>query len=133
MRYDKKDSHAWRGPLIYFLSVSVAMLIVNPAVAQSTGVGGIITNIKNAITDAPTLVTAIAFLVGIITAFSGLNDWRQHAQNPEQYPIGKAIQKLLVGGAMCSITLIIAASSDTMFGSGGGTPLKYTPGPRITG
>ncbi len=121
-----------RSWLTYFSSIAIAMTVVNPALAQSTGLGGIISNVKSALTDAPTLVTAVSFLVGIIIVFSGLNDWRQHSQNPEQFPIGKAIQKVLIGGAMSSITLIVLASSDTLFGQGGGQ-LKYVPGPRITG
>jgi|GEM_PF-1010490 len=73
---------------------------------NSGGVGSIIQSSINSIGFTTTLVSVIAFFVGVFFVMRGLQMLRAHIDNPGGSPLPDALKRLAVGGASLSMPLM---------------------------
>ena len=96
------------------------------ALASSTGTanatnnfGSIASNINASISLLPSLVASIAYLFGVILAVLGVMKLKDHVENPSQTPLKDAAIRLLCGGALFALPVIMEAMTSTV-GTGAG-------------
>ena len=111
--------------------MTVGMLYVSPesAYAGGGGTGGtggsgnnfgsIGKNINDSISQLPGLISAIAYLFGVLLAVLGIMKIKDHVENPTQTPLKDGAMRLAAGGALFALPIIMEAMSETI-GSGAG-------------
>ncbi len=78
----------------------------------------ILANIIDASEELPALVSAVAYLLGLVLTVVGLLKLRDHVEAPEQTKLTEAVVRLLAAGALFSLPSIYNAMFTT-FGAGG--------------
>lgn len=82
--------------------------------------GNIAQNVNSSIAFLPSIVASLAYLFGVILAVLGVMKLKDHVENPTQTPLKDAAIRLLCGGALFSLPIILEAMTNTV-GSGAGT------------
>ncbi|MDB2682768.1 hypothetical protein N9Z27_00775 [Alphaproteobacteria bacterium] len=109
--------------ILYIVSGGVFLdIMTNPALAQGQGGGqGFVTVVDNIIwslRDTPGLVSAIAYLFGLLMASLGILDIMKHVENAAQNPLRNGLIKFVAGGmafALPTITAVVANTIDNGF------------------
>jgi hypothetical protein len=92
-----------------------------------TGLGDVLCNIGQSLSDIPGLFTAFAYLCGVYLAISGIIKIREHVTNPQQTQIWDPMKRFLAGGAFFALPAVLNAVRTTIRGDeglGGATPLQ---------
>ena len=66
----------------------------------------------------PSLISALAYLLGLLFGVTGLLKLKDHIENPDQNPLKEAIIRLLIGGALFALPNIYDAMQVTIKGDG---------------
>lgn len=104
------------------------MLLSNSAFAASSGGGtkkfnDIAKNIAGSIEDLPGLLTALAYLFGIILGVLGIMKIKDHVENPSNTPLKDGAIRLAAGGALFALPIVFEAMFSTV-GDGSQVELK---------
>ena len=85
-------------------------------------------NIVTSSTDLPGLISALSYGIGIALGVFGILKLKGHVENPQQNPIGPAIIRLAVAGALFALPIIYEAAESTIDLAGGATtvPIQDT-------
>ena len=78
-------------------------------------------NITSSIASVPGLITAIAYLLGILLCVLGIMKIKDHVENPGNTPIKDGAIRLLIGGALFALPVITEAMFESI---GTGTAQK---------
>ena len=81
--------------------------------------GSIAANVNGSIAFLPSIIASLAYLFGVILAVLGVMKLKDHVENPTQTPLKDAAIRLLCGGALFSLPIILEAMTNTV-GSGAG-------------
>ena len=71
-------------------------------------------NITTSISLLPGLLTAISYLMGLVLGVLGVLKIKDHVENPLQTPLHHGAIRLLVGGALFSLSIFFEAMHNTM-------------------
>ncbi len=82
--------------------------------------GSIANNVNGSIALLPSIVASLAYLFGVILAVLGVMKLKDHVENPTQTPLKDAAIRLLCGGALFALPIIMEAMTTTV-GSGAGS------------
>ncbi len=85
-------------------------------VSLGTNFNGLMRNIVGATDLLPSLVAAVAYLLGVLTVVSALYKVRDHIDDPMRVTLKEPVVRLLVGGALFSIPTLFEAMYNTMIG-----------------
>ncbi|MEP3669092.1 MAG: hypothetical protein ABJN42_20390 [Roseibium sp.] len=102
---------------------AAALVATMPAIASAQNVGEIATSLTGQTTNVATLVSVVAFVVGVGLAIAGLLKFRAHSANPND-PSNKmstAFMLVFVGAAMVAIPATLGSGISTIFGDGADT------------
>ncbi|MCC7305002.1 MAG: hypothetical protein IT558_01950 [Alphaproteobacteria bacterium] len=80
----------------------------------------VLSNIKDSVEDVPGLLSAAAYLLGVLLGVIGLLKIKEHVENPDQTPLREGVVRLLAGGALFAIPTVFDAMQTTIAGGGGG-------------
>jgi hypothetical protein len=72
----------------------------------------VLANIVDSIEDTPGMITAVAYLIGLISGVSGLLKIKEHVENPDQTPMREGVIRLLTGGALFGLPTIYVAMAN---------------------
>lgn len=75
--------------------------------------GTITKNIIIGIQDVPGLLSALAYLFGILLGVLGVMKIKDHVENPTQTPLKDGAIRLAIGGALFALPLIFEAMLET--------------------
>lgn len=89
--------------------------------AGGNNFGSIASNINTSISSIPGLLTALAYLFGILLAVLGIMKIKDHVENPSQTPLKDGAIRLAVGGALFALPIIFEAMKNT---PGSGTAVQ---------
>ncbi len=78
----------------------------------------ILANIVDSIADTPGFITALAYLLGLLSGVSGLLKIKDHVENPDQTPMREGVARLLTGGALFGLPTVYLAMAN-MVGDAG--------------
>jgi hypothetical protein len=85
--------------------------------AHANNFGSIAQNITNSVASIPGLLSALAYLFGILLGVLGIMKIKDHVENPSQTPLKDGAIRLAAGGALFALPIIFEAMFETV-GSG---------------
>lgn len=85
--------------------------------AAGNNFSNIATNIANSINSLPGLLSALAYLFGVLLIVLGVMKIKDHVENPSQTPLKDGAVRLAIGGALFAIPILTEAAFNTI-GSG---------------
>jgi hypothetical protein len=106
---------------------TAGMLATSTASATPPGGGGgntfstIASNINSSIEDLPGLLTALAYLFGILLGVLGILKIKDHVENPSQTPLKDGAIRLAAGGALFALVIVFEAMLETVGSDGAAT------------
>ncbi len=103
--------------LIWYQAVLTAALLFGlsrPAFGAAANFSTIARNITTSVSLLPGLLTAISYLLGLVLGVLGVLKIKDHVENPLQTPLHHGAIRLLVGGALFSLSIIFEAMHNTM-------------------
>jgi len=81
-------------------------------------INGILENIRDSIDEIPGLISAAAYLIGLVIIVQAILKGKDHVENPDQTPLKESIIRFLVGGALFALPSIYNAMFDAVGGNG---------------
>jgi len=81
-------------------------------------IGGVICSLVSSTTALPALLTAFAYLAGLILGVWGILKIKDHVLNPQQVPLWDGLMRLLAGGGMFALPVVIKAAYHSLMGTG---------------
>ena len=94
--------------------------------ANANNFGSIANNINTSISSLPGLVAALAYLFGILLAVLGVLKIKDHVENPTQTPLKDGAIRLLAGGMLFAIPILLEAMSETLDSGASGAGASAT-------
>ena len=94
-------------------AITVGMLASSEAHAANN-FGSIAGNINESISSLPGLVAAIAYLAGLLLAVLGVMKIKDHVENPSQTPLKDGAIRLLAGGMLFGLPILLEAMTETL-------------------
>lgn len=85
-----------------------------PAAASTNNFGSIAKNITTSIQNLPGLVSALSYLFGLLLAVLGVMKIKDHVENPSQTPLKDGAIRLLAGGMLFALPILLEAMSSTL-------------------
>lgn len=89
------------------------------ALAVTSGVGGVATQVKSNLGALAQLITAGSYVAGMAMGVAAIIKFKAHKDNPTQVPIGMGIALLFVAAALLFIPSVFKTSGGTLFGASG--------------
>ncbi len=86
----------------------------------TANINEILSSIIDSIEKVPGLVSAIAYLLGLLFGYIGVSKIKEHVENPDQKPLKDGVVYLLIGGALFSIPTVYNAMQSAIEGGGSG-------------
>ena len=100
------------------------MMSSSPANAAAAAAGNnfstIAQNITNSVASIPGLLTALAYLFGILIGVLGILKIKDHVENPSNTPLKDGAIRLAAGGALFALPIIFEAMTNTTGNNGNG-------------
>ena len=84
----------------------------------------IMASIISSLRNVPALISAVAYLLGLLFGVLGLLKLKDHIENPDQNPMKDGVIRLLVGGALFALPTVFYAMTTLWVGDGEGTIAK---------
>lgn len=108
----------------YMAGAAMTMGIMgsSPAHAQAGGTGfsEVSNNLLDSITDIPTLLSGIAYLLGALFAVLGILKIKDHVENAQQTPLKEGAIRLAAGGALLAFPFMTEVVLESVGETGGG-------------
>ena len=103
-----------------------AGVLMSSSSAQAAAAGGndfssIATNIQISVSSLPGLLTALAYLFGILIGVLGILKIKDHVENPSNTPLKDGAIRLAAGGALFALPIIYEAMVNTSGNNGATT------------
>ena len=92
----------------------------NAAIAANNNFSTIAQNITNSVASLPGLLTALAYLFGILLGVLGILKIKDHVENPSNTPLKDGAIRLAAGGALFALPIIFEAMTNTAGNNGNG-------------
>lgn len=99
---------------------AVTLVTADAAMAAGSNFSSIASNMVGSIAALPTLLSAVAYLFGLLLAVLGIMKIKDHVENPGQTALKDGAIRLAAGGALFMLPMIYTAASTTI-GTGGTT------------
>lgn len=97
------------------LSFAVASVFVwGSADAQAQTMGEVIYNTVNSGNELPFLLAAITYMMGLIFGVMGIIKLYEHVNDPRQTQLSEGIKRLVVGGALLALPIVVEAAWRTV-------------------
>ena len=77
-------------------------------------------NITSSVASIPGLLTALAYLFGILIGVLGILKIKDHVENPSNTPLKDGAIRLAAGGALFALPIIYEAMTNTVGSNGAG-------------
>ncbi|MGQ0527147.1 MAG: hypothetical protein ACT4OY_03835 [Alphaproteobacteria bacterium] len=91
-----------------------ALMGVSGKAHAANNFSNIAENITTSIQDLPGLLSALAYMFGILLAVLGILKIKDHVENPTQTPLKDGAIRLAAGGALFAIPIISEAMLSTV-------------------
>ena len=84
------------------------------APAGGNNFGSIAANITGSIANLPGLLTALAYLFGLVLGVLGIMKIKDHVENPSNTPLKDGAIRLAAGGALFGLPIVFEAMLETI-------------------
>lgn len=110
-------------------SINARVDLANPfSLARALSPGATVTlgdmaeSITQNVADIARLITAGAYVAGLIVSVSAILKFKQHKDNPTQIPVGSPVALIAIAAALLFLPSIIGVAGNTIVGDTGGPP-----------
>ena len=86
----------------------------------TANINHVLSTIIESIESLPGLISALAYMIGLLMGYVGVMKIKDHVENPDQNPLKEGVIRLLIGGAFFSLPTVYEAMSNTIEGDGSG-------------
>lgn len=87
---------------------------VGQAQAAGNNFSDIARNITNSIEELPGLLTAVAYMMGLLLGTLGIVKIKDHVENPGNTPLKEGAIRLVAGGALFALPILTEAMQNTL-------------------
>ena len=98
-------------------AVTAGMLVASTDANAANNFGSIASNINTSMSTLPGLISAVAYLFGVLLAVLGILKIKDHVENPSQTPLKDGVIRLIIGGFLFALPILLEAMGGTV-GSG---------------
>lgn len=102
--------------LINYTILTILLLVAGSNMTWASDVNAIAQNMVLNSDRLPSLLSAFAYLLGLLIGVTAILKLKEHVENPTQTPIRVAIIRLFVGGALFALPIVFEAAS-TSYGN----------------
>ena len=101
-------------------AMTTGMLAASGSAHAAGGGGGnnnfnsIAENINSSISSLPALISALAYLFGVLLCVLGIMKIKDHVENPTQTPLKEGAIRILAGGALFALPIVLEAMYETV-------------------
>lgn len=99
--------------------IGFALSLLSGSCMGQPSIGQMICNIIASATWVPGLITAVAYLTGLIFGIQGIFKLKEHVLTPDRAPISDALKRFLAGGCLFALPIVTEALYNTIVGAGG--------------
>lgn len=101
---------------IGFYATLMTGLLVGSGDANAAGqdFSDIARNVSQSIEELPGLLSGVAYLIGLILAVLGVLKVKDHVENPTQTPLKDGTIRLVAGGALFGLPIVLEAMENTI-------------------
>lgn len=71
-------------------------------------------NINTSISSLPALISAVAYLFGVLLSVLGIMKIKDHVENPTQTPLKEGAIRLIAGGALFALPILTEAMLESL-------------------
>ncbi|MCB1651641.1 MAG: hypothetical protein KDI46_06275 [Alphaproteobacteria bacterium] len=118
-----KDVELKKAPLMGRLGAAVmAGAVMMPSVshAGTNDFSTVAKSISDSISGIPGLLTALAYLMGVVLGILGVLKIKDHVENPTQTPLKDGAIRLAIGGALFALPMLFQVMFNTVDEGGQG-------------
>ncbi|MEK7801659.1 MAG: hypothetical protein AAB276_04310 [Pseudomonadota bacterium] len=90
-------------------SILTGLMASTESYAAQKSFNDVATKLTSQISQLPGLLTAVAYIFGVLLAILGLVKIKDHVENPSQTPLKEGAIRLAIGGALFTIPMITEA------------------------
>lgn len=111
---------------LHVVGAFAAVMVMSTAQAHAAAAGGatnfgtIAENIVNSIASLPSLLSALAYMFGILLGVLGILKIKDHVENPGQTPLKDGAIRLAAGGGLFALPIVYDAMLTTVGTTGSG-------------
>lgn len=118
--FKRNDMMKFPKTLALAATFAVAGLAMSSGMAIAQNVGEIATDLRSQVTNLTSLLTVIAFIVGVGLAVAGVFKFYKNTQNPNDPSASTSSAFILIfaGAALVAIPALLGVGITTVFGSG---------------
>jgi len=98
----------------YMLGAAMTVGILAKSAHAANNFGSIAVNINNSISSLPGLVASLSYLTGLLLAVLGVMKIKDHVENPSQTPLKDGAIRLLTGGMLFGLPILLEAMTETI-------------------
>ncbi|MEZ5815333.1 MAG: hypothetical protein R3E13_11545 [Alphaproteobacteria bacterium] len=94
---------------VFLFSLFFSVVYGDFAFAQTISADDVTENIITSVERLPGLVSAVAYLLGLLLGVLGVLKIKEHVENPAQVPLRTGIIRLIIGGALFALPIVYEA------------------------
>lgn len=102
-------------------ALTTGMIAGSSSAHAANNFGSIASNINTSVSQLPGLISALAYLFGVLLAVLGVMKIKDHVENPTQTPLKDGAIRLAAGGALFALPIVLEAMTETIGSSAGVT------------
>lgn len=98
-------------------ATSTGLLVLSAAGTANAAVNNfstLSTAVTTSIGSVPGLLSAIAYLFGVILVILGIIKIKEHVEKPDQTPLKEGFIRLIIGGALFALPLLLDVAKETV-------------------
>ncbi len=92
----------------------IAGLLTGAQAAQANNFGNIAENITTSIEQLPGLLSAIAYMFGLLLGVLGVMKVKDHVENPANTPLKDGAIRMAAGGALFALPIVYESMMNTI-------------------
>lgn len=115
---------AIRNKMFQFQAAATVALLAGVQDAKANDFSTVATSITNSIASLPGMLTAVAYVFGILIGVLGILKIKDHVENPGNTPLKDGAIRLAAGGALFALPMIYEAMFNTIDESGSQTAIQ---------
>ena len=99
---------------------AIAALMTGAQAAHANNFGNIAENITESIEQLPGLLSAVAYLFGLLLGVLGVMKIKDHVENPANTPLKDGAIRMAAGGALFALPIVYESMMNTIGATGVG-------------
>ena len=102
-------------------AMTMGLMATSGTAHAANNFSSIASNINTSISSLPALISAVAYLFGVLLCVLGIMKIKDHVENPAQTPLKEGCIRLIAGGALFALPILTEAMLESLDAGAQGT------------